>query len=179
MTDLNTLIPANSGWELMYATDINNRGQIVGYGVRDGKFQRVCYEDDSDTYCYNFPVYSAFLLTPILEVTIDIKPWWNSNSVNLRETGIIPVAVLSTKNFCAPKMLNRNTLTFGAKGNEKSLSFCSSIDVNRDGYRDLLCFFYNETAGFHCGNTKGILKGKTVDGMPIEGRDTVKIVPCR
>jgi probable HAF family extracellular repeat protein len=179
MTDLNTLIPANSGWELMYATDINNRGQIVGYGVRDGKFQRVCYEDDSDTYCYNFPVYSAFLLTPILEVTIDSKPWWNSNSVNLRETGIIPVAVLSTKNFCAPKMLNRNTLTFGAKGNEKSLSFCSSIDVNRDGYRDLLCFFYNETAGFHCGNTKGILKGKTVDGMPIEGRDTVKIVPCR
>ncbi len=179
MTDLNTLIPANSGWELMYATDINNRGQIVGYGIRDGKFQKVCYGDDNDRYCYSFPVYSAFLLTPIHEVTIDIKPWWNSNTFDLRERGIIPVAILSTKHFSAPKMLNRNSLTFGAKGNEKSLTFCSSIDVNRDGYRDLLCFFHNETAGFHCGNTEGVLKGKTVSGMPIEGRDSVKIGPCR
>lgn len=32
MTDLNTLIDAASGWELLQATDINNKGQIVGYG---------------------------------------------------------------------------------------------------------------------------------------------------
>jgi hypothetical protein len=170
----------DSGWELIYATDINNSGQIVGYGVRDGEFQKVCYEEDSDTSCYNFPVYSAFLLTPVFEVAIDIKPWENSSSANLREKGIIPVAILSTKHFRAPKMLNRTTFTFGVEGNEKSLAFCSSIfDVNRDGYRDLLCFFYNKTAGFQCGDTEGILKGETVDGMPIEGKDSVKIGPCQ
>ena len=43
--DLNTLIPANSGWELAWAFDINSHGQIVGYGLVDGKFR-------------------AFLLTP-------------------------------------------------------------------------------------------------------------------
>jgi probable HAF family extracellular repeat protein len=32
MTDLNSLLPATSGWVLYSATDINNRGQIVGYG---------------------------------------------------------------------------------------------------------------------------------------------------
>lgn len=32
VTDLNTLIDAASGWELLQATDINNKGQIVGYG---------------------------------------------------------------------------------------------------------------------------------------------------
>src|SRR5215208_6925166 len=34
MTDLNTLIPANSGWTLMRARAINNSGQIVGDGLR-------------------------------------------------------------------------------------------------------------------------------------------------
>ena len=31
-TDLNTLIPANSGWQLEAATDINDAGEIIGYG---------------------------------------------------------------------------------------------------------------------------------------------------
>jgi probable HAF family extracellular repeat protein len=49
MTDLNTLIAPDSGWELQWANDINNRGQIVGYGTLNGV--------ESD--------YRAFLLTPI------------------------------------------------------------------------------------------------------------------
>lgn len=35
-TDLNTLIPANSGWVLTDATGINNAGQIVGTGTFNG-----------------------------------------------------------------------------------------------------------------------------------------------
>jgi len=45
MTDLNDLIPANSGWDLDWALDINIRGQIVGYGMKDG-------------------VYRAYIMTP-------------------------------------------------------------------------------------------------------------------
>jgi probable HAF family extracellular repeat protein len=36
MTDLNTLIPANTGWVLERATSINDSGQIVGYGSLNG-----------------------------------------------------------------------------------------------------------------------------------------------
>jgi len=36
LIDLNTLIPANSGWVLTRARDINNAGQIVGYGSLGG-----------------------------------------------------------------------------------------------------------------------------------------------
>jgi hypothetical protein len=35
-TDLNTLLPAGSGWTLQGATGINNSGQIVGYGRHNG-----------------------------------------------------------------------------------------------------------------------------------------------
>lgn len=37
MRDLNALIPANSGWVLTEARDINNLGQIVGTGIKDGQ----------------------------------------------------------------------------------------------------------------------------------------------
>jgi probable HAF family extracellular repeat protein len=38
MTDLNTLIPASSGWILENATSINDNGQIVGTGTFKGQF---------------------------------------------------------------------------------------------------------------------------------------------
>jgi probable HAF family extracellular repeat protein len=37
MRDLNGLIPANSGWVLTEARGINNIGQIVGTGIKDGQ----------------------------------------------------------------------------------------------------------------------------------------------
>jgi probable HAF family extracellular repeat protein len=37
MIDLNTRIPRDSGWVLLVANGINNRGQIVGYGRRNGQ----------------------------------------------------------------------------------------------------------------------------------------------
>jgi probable HAF family extracellular repeat protein len=45
MQNLNQLVPAGSGWELIEATDINDAGQIVGYGRFQGRIR-------------------AFLLTP-------------------------------------------------------------------------------------------------------------------
>jgi probable HAF family extracellular repeat protein len=46
MIDLNNLVPANSGWELMEARGINASGQIVGWGMHAGHT-------------------NAFLLTPV------------------------------------------------------------------------------------------------------------------
>jgi probable HAF family extracellular repeat protein len=37
MFDLNSLLPANSGWSLVSAQAINDIGQIVGYGNVNGK----------------------------------------------------------------------------------------------------------------------------------------------
>jgi probable HAF family extracellular repeat protein len=37
MIDLNTQLTSNSGWELQDAWDINNSGQIVGWGLYNGE----------------------------------------------------------------------------------------------------------------------------------------------
>jgi probable HAF family extracellular repeat protein len=36
MTDINSLLPANAGWQINYAADINDAGQIVGSGFHNG-----------------------------------------------------------------------------------------------------------------------------------------------
>jgi probable HAF family extracellular repeat protein len=38
MQDLNTLLPTDSGWNLLGATMVNDMGQIVGFGIFNGRF---------------------------------------------------------------------------------------------------------------------------------------------
>ena len=113
-------------------------------------------------------------------IAIDIKPQSDPNSINPRSKGKIPVAILSTADFSAPDEVDIDSLMFGASGGEESLSFCnhSPEDVNGDGYDDLVCHFYTQMTGFDCEDREGIVRGLTIDGIPIGGRDSVKIVPC-
>lgn len=55
--DLNARIPRGSGWTLLDARAINDAGQIVGSGVREG-----------------FPSYRAFLLSPISDCQNPLVP---------------------------------------------------------------------------------------------------------
>jgi hypothetical protein len=120
---------------------------------------------------------------PMVEVTIDIRPWSKRNPINYKKGhGILPVAMVSTEGFDPPSQVDQDSLTFGATGNEKSLAFCNHKpkDRKRGGLKDdLVCYFYIEAAGFNCGDTEGILTGKTLDGIAIEGKDLVKIIHCK
>ena len=147
------------------AIGFNESGIIVGY-----------YGDATGSH--------GFVASPVSKpvskpVSIDIKPGDHSNSINPKSKGKIPVAILSTKDFDAPNQIDLKSLTFGRTGDEKSLAFCHAKHANRDGLRDLVCHFYTQQTGFQCGDTQGILKGKTKDGTPIEGSDSVRIVPCK
>jgi probable HAF family extracellular repeat protein len=48
MTDLNELIPANSGWTLVAATGINDAGEIVGKGLINGQTHAFLLTPDDD-----------------------------------------------------------------------------------------------------------------------------------
>ena len=133
--------------------------------------------------------FAPWLLGPAPEgpcgfwVDIDIKPCSDPNSINPKSKGKIPVAILSTPDFDAPNEVDRDSLTFGPTGDEDSLAFCSPSpeDVNDDGFEDLICHFYTQSAGFVCGDEWGYLKGQTAGSVPmaIGGSDSVRIVPCK
>jgi hypothetical protein len=131
----------------------------------------------------NYPQIDNVVITiaPPYITGLDIKPGSFPNSINRKSKGKIPVAILSTSEFNAPEELDQSTLTFGYTGDEQSLAFCNlgSEDVNGDGFGDLICHFYTELTGFRCGDIEGVLKGRTIQGMPIESRDSIHIVPCR
>jgi len=110
-------------------------------------------------------------------VSIDIKPGSDTNPINIKSKGKTPVAILSTEDFDAPSMVDTSSLAFGKTGDESSLAFCDDDpeDVNEDGLLDLVCLFNTRKTGFQLGDLKGILKGKTVDDIPLEGSDVVRI----
>ena len=61
--DLNNLIPANSGWTLETAFDINNQGQILGTGVFNGQEQDFLLSPISGTDPEPIPEPSTTLAT--------------------------------------------------------------------------------------------------------------------
>jgi hypothetical protein len=159
--------------ELTYDSFIANENRIGQSGI---------YSGNDGAYFDDFRVTSNDISPATIPITIDIRPWSKRNPVNYKGHGILPVAILSNDDFDAPSQVDQNSLTFGATGDEKSLAFCNRKprNVRRDGSKDdLVCYFYVEVAGFKCGETKGILKGMTTSGIPIEGEDLVRIINCK
>lgn len=145
-----------------YARLVNNNGLIVGSFTKDGQE-------------------GQFLATPLSAVAIDIRPWNSSNLINRKGWGLLPVVILSNSEFDAVDIMDLDTITFGRIGDEHSMAFCSPIEwnVNRDSYKDLVCFFWIQRTGFQCGDTQGILKGTTQSGIHVEAKDSVRVIPCK
>lgn len=131
---------------------------------------------DADLAALGFPT-DVTVAESTLDVVIDIKPGGLPNSINTRSQGMIPVAVISTPSFDVSARLDAASLTFGRSGDEPSLAFCNPpADVNSDGLLDRVCHFTTALAAFQPGDVVGVLKGSTVDGVPIVGSDSVRIV---
>jgi hypothetical protein len=139
--------------------------------------QGVIQPGDKLKYHFEYSTTDDNKIVLSLVVDIDIKPGSSPNSINLKSEGKIPVAILSTKDFNALNV-NVQSLTFGRTGNERSLAFCNmgGQDVNGDGLLDLVCHFNTNSSDFHVGDTRGILKGKTLTNGQIIGADSVRII---
>ena len=119
--------------------------------------------------CDGFPLGSSFRNDPVgrsFEVEIDIHPWNSQNKIHKQAWwGLIQIAILSETGFDAPKVVDRESLTFGRTGDEDSLAFCVpwKTDVNHDRKKDLICYFYERPIGFKCGDTLGTLQRKDLE----------------
>ena len=124
--------------------------------------------------------------TEPLIVPFDIKPGSDPNSVNLKSKGVLPVAVLSTDDFDVSD-IDVSTLLFGdpslldENGTAASPLRYAFEDVSDDGLLDLtLKFSMRDLVGYDAlgpETIEGLLTGELFDGTPIEGFDTIRIVP--
>jgi hypothetical protein len=116
--------------------------------------------------------------TPVLTVALDIKPNSFSNSINPRNRGVIPVAILTDGVFDA-STVNPTTVRFGINGNETAAAHYALEDVDGDGQLDLILHFKTQATGIVCGTTAAVLTGNTFDGQTIRGTDSVNPVGCK
>jgi hypothetical protein len=123
-------------------------------------------------------------LDPV-NVTIDIKPGSDRNSVNLGSQGVVRVAILSTSTFDAatvdPASINLSGAYEKQKG--KGTLMASYKDVNRDGLLDLVVHVETqslslaESTATAESTPKVTLTGTTYDGTIITGSDSIHSVP--
>jgi probable HAF family extracellular repeat protein len=80
--DLNTLLPANSGWQLQAATGINDSGQIVGYGTINGQTHAFLLNTQDEPIAPATPEPDAWvlMLTGIVGVSYGAKRKRRSDS---------------------------------------------------------------------------------------------------
>jgi len=126
------------------------------------------------------------VILQFVTVDIDIKPGSYPNSICLNDHGLLPVAILGSAAFNV-YTIDASTIEIGgvslaSRGSAKAPKLaCSYEDVNDDGYVDLIAFFDVQEL-----ITQGVLDEYTValtltaylpDGTPIEGMDSVRVVP--
>lgn len=120
----------------------------------------------------------ALVALPAIEIMIDIKPGSWPNSINLRNMGVIPVAVFSTEEFDATLIDMRRT-RFGPAGTKLVHESGHIEDVNLDGIADLVLHFDISDSGIECGDESAGLLSVDVAGLSISGTDLVRTVACK
>jgi hypothetical protein len=113
-----------------------------------------------------------------LSVAVDIKPGSDPNSINPRNRGVIPVAILTTDSFDAVTV-DPNTVLFGWAGTETAPVHFGLEDVDGDGNTDATFHFTTQATGIQCGDTSATLSGETYSGQTIQGSDTIRTVGCK
>lgn len=108
-----------------------------------------------------------------LVVSIDIKPGGTVNPINRSSRGKVPVAILSSATFDAA-LVDVSMVRFaGAAATDQPPAY---VDVNGDGLMDLVLHFETQDLVLADGAMRARLTGRTLDGMPFGGVDSVKLV---
>lgn len=110
-------------------------------------------------------------------VAMDIKPGSVSNTLNPRNHGVVPVAILTTEIFDATS-IDMTSLRFGATGEEAAALRAVLDDLDGDGDSDLLVVFRSRETAMDCETLFAYLSGVTMTGVSIAATDSVAMVGC-
>lgn len=142
-----------------YGIDGNN---IVGYYVDANGFH-------------------GFLASPgVKPITVDIRLGVYSNCFKQNEKGLIPVAICGSADLDVTQIdigtLSLRGLSVKIAG-ESNKYLAHYEYVNDDNYLDLVVQFQDSDGWIASGNGYTTLTGKLNNGTPIEGKETICIIP--
>ncbi len=121
----------------------------------------------------------AFVPEPYSDVSIDIKPGSDPNSINLGSNGNIPVAIFSTDTFDAMTVDPATVMLADAGVMERGKNgklMASFEDINLDGLLDLLVHIDTQSLVLNDDDVEAQLTGETFDGLSIFGTDAINLV---
>jgi len=113
----------------------------------------------------------------LLGVEIDIRPDSETNPINPKSRGVVPVVLYGADDFDVTEV-DVDTLAFGpgeagvAHRNGPHLD-----DVDADGHLDLIIHHRMASTGIGSEDVEACLWGETLDGLEFEGCDAVTPVP--
>lgn len=112
-----------------------------------------------------------------IQVTISVKPGNTPTTIEPNSRGMLPVAILSTRDFAATTV-DPATILVGPTGTEAEPFRTMEEDVNDDTRTDLLVLVRYPDLKVKCDTTVIKLTGKTSKGAPVEGSQQVKAEGC-
>lgn len=147
----------------------------------EGQEMYIVFEIIVDCVYMNIMVDDVSLdIDTVLPVAIDIKPGSEPNCFNNNGNGVIPVAILGSADFDVTTIDAGSVMLEGlsVKAVGKSNKLLAHYeDVNSDGYNDLVVQIEDTDQVFEEGDTTATVTGNLNNGMPIEGSDSICIVP--
>ena len=112
----------------------------------------------------------------VAAVAVDVTPGV-SDCINPKSNGVIPVAILGSAAFKVKDVRQDDSLKLGALGSRvrNGKTKCSTLDLNGDGYPDLVCNFDNAASNWTRGQVQVAVTGKLYNGLPFSGSDSICI----
>lgn len=166
-----------------YAGTLSNQFLVADASPALTQNFRVYVSNGSDVTEHDWV--KAYRVDDSIEVAIDVKPGSDTNPINPKRRGVIPVGILHTDEFDPVSRVDIGSLRFGAPSEVQNGGGASPAhgghveDIDDDGDRDLLLHFRSNDAGFDGDENSARLEGETEDGTPLFGTDDVKIVGGR
>jgi hypothetical protein len=111
----------------------------------------------------------------VIAALIDIRPAVTNNLIFLRLNLPIPVALFGSATFDV-RGVPTSSLRFGPAAAPPVLGTALRLDLNRDGYLDLLSSYLTRRTGIQSGDTQACLTGKK-NGVDFRGCDAITTVP--
>lgn len=168
------LVDGNGEPLLEYAFNLSDE---YGFGMLTGMYengQPVNGDAVNGLAFYLFDGVPLHFALSAPEVIIDIKPGSDTNPINLKSKGVVPVAILTTGTFDAATVDPTTVRFAGAPMLRWTLE-----DVDSDGDQDMVLHFRTEQLNLDPSSTEATLTGETKDGTAFQATDVVQIVPVK